>query len=119
MGRKKLEELTILDNFMFSAAMITDTENCRRILECALGMAIDRVEVVHEKTMVYHPEFKGIRLDVYAKEMKEDGTVNRHFDVEMQVANKKIFKRSRYYQSQMDMEILLHIGVRPYFVYIN
>ena len=106
MGRKKLEELTILDNFMFSAAMITDTENCRRVLECALGMAIDRVEVVNEKTMMYHPEFKGIRLDVYAKEMKEDGTVNRHFDVEMQVVNKKIFKRSRYYQSQMDMEIL-------------
>ena len=71
MGRKKLEELTILDNFMFSAAMITDPENCRRVLECALGMAIDRVEVVHEKTMVYHPEFKGIRLDVYAKEMME------------------------------------------------
>ena len=76
MNRKKLEELTILDNFMFSAAMITDPENCRQVLECALGMAIDRVEVVAEKTMVYHPEFKGIRLDVYAKEMTDAGTVN-------------------------------------------
>ena len=36
----------------------------------------------------------------------EYGALNRHFDVEMQVANKKIFKRSRYYHSQMDMEIL-------------
>ena len=47
MNRKKLEELTILDNFMFSAAMITDPENCREVLECALGMTIDRVEVVN------------------------------------------------------------------------
>ena len=60
MGRKKLEELTILDNFMFSAAMITDTENCRRILECALGMAIDRVEVVHEKVQGSDPNVVNI-----------------------------------------------------------
>ena len=105
-GRKKLKELTILSNFMFSAAMMMDSENCRMILEYALGRPIDRVEVVTEKTMIYHPEFKGIRLDVYAKEKTDEGMVDRHFDVEMQVANKKIFKRSRYYHSQMDMEIL-------------
>ena len=105
-GNKPLEELTIHDNFMFSAVMMTDTENCRQVLEYALGMKVDRVEVVAEKTMVYHPEYKGIRLDVYVKEMTADGALNRHFDVEMQVANKKIFKRSRYYHSQMDMEIL-------------
>ena len=51
MGRKKLEELTILDNFMFSAAMITDTENCRRVLECALVMAIDKVEQVGKSSV--------------------------------------------------------------------
>ena len=70
MNRKNLEELTILDNFMFSAVMITDPENCREVLECALGMIIDRVEVVSEKTMVYHPEFKGIRFDVYVKNIQ-------------------------------------------------
>ena len=105
-GNKTLEELTIRDNFMFSAVMATDSENCRLILERTLDMPIDRVKVVTEKTMVYHPEFKGIRLDVYAKEQTAKGVVDRHFDVEMQVANKKIFKRSRYYHSQMDMEIL-------------
>ena len=57
-GNKPLEELTIHDNFMFSAVMLADTENCRQILEYALGMKVDRVEVVTEKTMVYHPEYK-------------------------------------------------------------
>ena len=51
-GNKTLEELTIHDNFMFSAVMITDTENCRQVLEYALGMQVDRVEVVAEKTIL-------------------------------------------------------------------
>ena len=57
-GNKPLEKLTIHDNFMFSAVMMKDTENCRQVLEYALGMQVDRVEVVAEKTMVYHPEYK-------------------------------------------------------------
>ena len=55
----------------------------------------------YEKSIVYNPEYKGIRLDVYLKDDK-----NRHFNVEMQVANTEIFKRSRYYHSQIDMELL-------------
>ena len=105
-GRKKLNELTILNNFMFSAVMMENPDNCRDLLEYVLGIEIDRVEVVAEKCMVYHPEYKGVRLDVYVKEQTEDGMADRHFDVEMQVTNRKIFKRSRYYHSQMDMEIL-------------
>ena len=105
-GRKKLNELTILNNFMFSAVMMENPDNCRELLEYVLGLEIDRVEVVAEKCMVYHPEYKGVRLDVYVKEQTEDGMADRHFDVEMQVTNRKIFKRSRYYHSQMDMEIL-------------
>ena len=53
--------------------------------------------------MVYHPAYKGIRLDVYAKDHR--GT---HYDIEMQAIRKvAIEKRSRYYHSQMDMELLL------------
>ncbi len=54
-----------------------------------------------KRGIVYIPEYKGIRLDVYIKDDK-----NRHFNVEMQVANTEIFKRSRYYHSQIDMELL-------------
>lgn len=39
--------------------------------------------------------------DVYAK-----APDNRHFNVEMQVADREIIKRARYYHSQMDMEVL-------------
>ena len=52
--------------------------------------------------MVYHPDYKGIRLDVYAKDEN-----NTCYNVEMQMTKKPALgRRSRYYQSQMDMDIL-------------
>ena len=103
MGRKKqLKELTIKDNFMFGAVMM-DEENCKGLLERVLQIKIDYVEISKEKSIVYHPEYKGVRLDVYAKD--ENHT---RYNVEMQVQKKPALgKRSRYYQSQMDMEMLL------------
>lgn len=103
MGRKKqLKELTIKDNFMFGAVMM-DEENCKGLLERVLQIKIDYVEISKEKSIVYHPEYKGVRLDVYAKD--ENHT---RYNVEMQVQKKSALgKRSRYYQSQMDMEMLL------------
>ena len=100
--RKTLKELTIKDNFMFSAVMC-DENNCRRLLELVLGFPIERVEVSKEKSMIYHPEYKGVRLDVYAKD--ENHT---HYNVEMQaVAHAALGKRVRYYHSQMDMDLLV------------
>lgn len=64
--KKQLKELTLKDNFMFGAVMMEE-ENCKRFLELALGFPIERVEVSKEKSIVYHPEYKGVRLDVYAK----------------------------------------------------
>lgn len=66
MGRK-LRELTIKDDFMFGAVM-SDPENCRELLEMILRIFIDRIEVSQEKSIVYHPEYKGVRLNVYAKD---------------------------------------------------
>ena len=100
--RKKLQELTIKDNFMFGAVMV-DEELCREFLELALGFKIARVTVSKEKSIVYHPEYKGVRLDVVA-----DDENRTHYNVEMQVLRKKhLGKRSRYYHSQIDMELLL------------
>ena len=100
--KKQLKNLTIKDNFMFAAAMV-DEENCKGFLERALQMKIDRVEVSAEKNIVYHPEYKGVRLDVYAKDEN-----NTRYNVEMQVSTQSsLGLRSRYYQSQMDMEMLL------------
>ena len=100
--KKQLKELTLKDNFMFGAVMMEE-ENCRRFLELALGFPIERVEVSKEKSIVYHPEYKGVRLDVYGKNEH-----NTRYNVEMQVAKKaELGKRVRYYHGQIDMELLL------------
>ena len=101
--RKKLQDLTIKDAFMFAAVM-SDAEKCRRLLEIVLGMKILDVHVITEKTIGYHPEYHGVRLDVLAE---EEGT-KRRFNVEMQVKSQiALAKRSRYYHAQMDMDVLL------------
>lgn len=101
MQKKTLQELTIKNNFMFSAVMC-DEDNCKGLLEMVLGFPIERVEVTKEKTLIYHPEYKGVRLDVYAKD--EHST---HYNVEMQALQaESLERRSRYYHSQIDMELL-------------
>ena len=100
--KKTLSELTIKDNFVFGAVMCEES-NCRRLLEMVLDFPIERVEVNKEKSIVYHPEYKGVRLDVYAKDEKRT-----HYNVEMQaIKEPALGKRARYYHSHIDMEILL------------
>jgi predicted transposase/invertase (TIGR01784 family) len=72
-------------------------------LEMVLGFPIARVEISKEKSVVYHPEYKGVRLDIYAQD--EEQTC---YNVEMQAASTPhLGKRSRYYHGQMDMDLLL------------
>ena len=84
------------------AAVMSDEENCKGFLERALSIKVDYVEINTEKNIVYHPEYKGVRLDVYVKDEN-----NTRYNVEMQVLKQRALgRRSRYYQSQMDMELL-------------
>ena len=100
--KKSLQELTFKDNFMFGAVML-NPEICKGVLERSLGIEIERVDISKERSIVYNPEYKGIRLDAYAKDEN-----NTRYDVEMQVLRKSaIQKRARYYHGQIDMEILL------------
>ena len=100
--KKRLQELTIKDNFMFGAVM-TDADNCKPFLQMVLGVPIERVEVSKERCMIYHPEYKGVRLDVYAKD--ENYT---RYNVEMQVSREPALpRRARYYHSQITSELLL------------
>ena len=99
--RKTLQDLTIKDDFMFGAVM-RDEENCKGFLEMVLGFPIAKVVVSEEKGMIYHPEYKGVRLDIYAEDEH-----HTHYNVEMQTQKKRALeKRSRYYHSQMVMEVL-------------
>ena len=105
MAERKFQDLTIKNNFMFGAVM-AQPENCKGVIELVLGIKVYHVEVSKEKSMVYHPEYKGVRLDVYAKDEN-----NTRYNIEMQVAKKPALgRRTRYYQSQMDMELLLSGG---------
>ena len=99
--RKTLQELTIKDNFMFAAVML-EPENAKGLLELVLEIKVDHVEISYEKSIVYNPEYKGVRLDVFLKD--DAGT---HFNVEMQAASQKLEKRARYYHDQIDMEMLV------------
>ena len=89
--RRTLHELTLKDNFLFAAVMM-EQNNCKRLLELALGIEIEHVEINTEKSIVYNPEYKGMRLDVFAHDEK-----NTRFNVEMQVAKQSLKKRTRYY----------------------
>ena len=100
--KKRLQELTIKDNFMFGAVM-ADEEMCREFLEMVLGFPIEKVRVSKEHSLIYNPEYRGVRLDVYAKDDS-----HTRYNVEMQVSkDDSLPRRSRYYHSQIDMELLL------------
>ena len=102
MGRqKRLQDLTIKDNFMFGAVMSIE-ENCIAFLVMVLGFPIEKVVVSKERSMIYHPEYRGVRLDIYARDEK-----HTHYNVEMQARRQAdLGKRSRYYHSQIDVECL-------------
>ena len=99
-NKSKFQSLTIRDDFMFSAVMMQD-DNCKKFLEMLLGISIKEINVSSEKSMSYNPDYKGIRLDVYANDEN-----NTRYDIEMQVAKQELRKRIRYYHSQMDMDLL-------------
>ncbi|MBC5713511.1 Rpn family recombination-promoting nuclease/putative transposase [Roseburia sp. BX1005] len=101
MGKKRtLQQLTIKDNFMFTAVMMNEL-NCQGFLERALEIQIDHVVVDKEKSLIYHPDYHGIRLDVYAK-----GN-SKAFNIEMQIQPKNnLPRRTRYYHDQIDMSEL-------------
>ena len=100
---KPFKDLTIKDAFMFAAVM-ADPDKCGPFLEMVLGMNIVDLHVITEKTMVYHPQYHGIRLDVLAEEQGQ----RRRFNIEMQVKSEiDLPKRSRYYHSQLDTDALL------------
>ena len=97
---KKLQELNLCDDFLFFKVM-QDTELCRELLEMIFKKPIRKVINQSEKSVKTNPKSRGIRLDVY---LEGDDKV---YVVEMQQGKQKeLPKRSRYYQSVMDVEWL-------------
>lgn len=91
---RKLAQLLFKDNFMFGAVMV-NKEICRDFLEMAVGFPIEKVEISKEKSMIYHPEYRGIRLDIIARD--ENRT---HYNVEMQGGKKIPYRQKGQILSQ-------------------
>ena len=98
----KFQKLNLSDDFLFGKVM-QDEEILKLLLEKVLGFAIIRVVLVQPQRVIeIDPDAHGIRLDVYADD--EEGS---RYSVEMQQENEyNIPKRSRYYLSMMDLDLL-------------
>ncbi|MGI5173348.1 Rpn family recombination-promoting nuclease/putative transposase [Treponema sp. HNW] len=99
---KTVDELTFTDDFMFGTIM-KNPEICKGVIERLLHIKVGKIEYPSlQKTIAPFYESKGIRLDVYAADDE------RTFDIEMQTSTRPaLAKRTRYYQSLMDVDNLL------------
>lgn len=100
--RKKYEELTIVDDFMFGKVM-RNPKYCKKLLEIVLDMKIRELVFVDEQQSVA-PDYraKGVRIDVYAND-----DANTVYAVEMQAQNTGVLPaRSRYYQAVIDINMI-------------
>ena len=99
---KPIEELTLMDDYMFAAVM-RDTKHLKPLLEYILEIKIAKIELVEpQKTAKEGYSSKGIRLDLYVED--EKGTI---YNVEVQTTDKRnLPRRMRYYQSVIDIHVL-------------
>ncbi|MGI0530437.1 Rpn family recombination-promoting nuclease/putative transposase [Treponema socranskii] len=99
---KSVEELTFTDDFMFGTIM-KNKMICKGVIERLLHIKIGKIEYPSlQKTIAPFYESKGIRLDVYVSDPE------RIFDIEIQTSiPPSLPKRTRYYQSLMDVDNLL------------
>jgi len=99
---KPVEELTFTDDFMFGTVM-KNKMICKGVIERLLYIKVGKIEYPSlQKTIAPFYESKGIRLDVYVSDP------DRVFDIEIQTSlPPSLPKRTRYYQSLMDVDNLL------------
>ncbi len=98
----KLEELNLLDRFLFSETM-EDRDACQAAVSILLEREISLLEKPEtEKELRVSPELRQIRLDVVSMDQER-----RLYYTEMQQRDTgNLRKRSRYYQAQLDVSLL-------------
>ena len=99
---KKIEDLTFIDDEMFQAVM-HEPGVCAEFVERLLHVKVEKVQFPKlEKAIAPFYTTKGVRLDVYLKDE------NKIIDVEIQKYEQEALgKRTRYYQSMIDMDSLM------------
>ncbi len=103
MAIKSWEELGISNDFLFGKVM-QNPELCMELLQRILpDLEIDHIEYPQlQKSIKPDMDARSVRLDVYIKDDKEIV-----YDIEMQVSDtKELPKRSRYYQSMIDLQMI-------------
>ena len=109
MSETKFEDLRISNDFMFKEVMKSNKELCKRLVGSIMQQEIeDIVYIDTEKTLQPYYDSRGIRLDVILAD--ENHT---RYNLEMQARNvvskagiALLPKRTRYYQSVIDMDML-------------
>jgi len=101
---KPWDELTIQDDYMFKLIMGVK-RICLSLLQSILHVEIADIHYLEtEKSVDARYQGKGIRMDVYVRD-----DANTVYNIEMQVRmpeGKSLFKRTRYYQSMIDADLL-------------
>lgn len=115
MTRRKLEDLNVLDNFLFQQLVSRGKDGedfCRRLLEPILGKKIGRVRIAPQKPIAgLDTDLHGIRLDAYVEvsepdiDMEVDSEI---YDIEpnQTVERDRLPKRTRFYQGLIDARLL-------------
>ena len=109
MGETKFEDLKISNDFMFKEVMKSNKGLCKRLVGSIMQQDIeDIVYIDTEKTLQPYYDSRGIRLDVI---LADDN--HTRYNLEMQARNviskagvALLPKRTRYYQSVIDMDML-------------
>ena len=112
--RKSIQELSLIDDFLFSEAMFnkeTAELVTRLILERALGINAKHLIIEPQKTINgIDTERHGIRMDVSITEKSDESEaaeIIRVYDIEPNIRNTfSLPKRSRYYQAVTDIKLL-------------
>ena len=83
-------------------------EIAKPFLEAVLGIKILELrDPEPEKTIEVSPVSRGVRFDVFTKDVGPNGETLRSFDIEMQMKDThEIPKRARFYQAMRDSEAL-------------
>ena len=108
---KPLEELTMMDSFLFEAAT-EDVENAKiiakSIIERTTGRKINNLVVQTQKQLKgINTNKHGIRMDVYTTETDENNCSTCVYDIEPNnYYEKDLPRRNRFYQSLIDSKLL-------------
>jgi len=92
------DAIGITHDLMFGT-VFQDPDNCKELLERILEIQIEEITIVEsQKNMKMGISSKGIRIDIYARDIEGNS-----YDIEMQLVNTgELDLRSRYYHSEMD-----------------